>query len=242
MSFALNLLRTHAKNIKNALTSATILVDKEAASEAEIATIEESLDSIMKKMAEASIEMQREENEAAYARTMYDRYKTAALKLNEGYKVNQEPSTAAALTEALNWLEANKDEVLREESEAKEAREYFDELKATAEILRDKLLNARKDVETAKKTLERAELREERAKIKADNAAVIAGIRESATVYGEAQKAMLEKAKEKEINAKAMETKTEMLKPSSSKNSILEQALSGTPAPSASADDRLANL
>lgn len=241
MGFLSNFFKVQGKNLKNAANQALVAFDPEAATEAEIKTLEDSFNELLVRMGEAQGNLEREQREADAARSTYEKYMAAAEKLSaKGDTASSEE--AEALGELVIVLETHVPEMEREEQEAKEAEEYLAELRKTAEVMRDKLLSARKSLDAAKKGMEKASLRKERAEIKAENAAAMAGLRDQTNALGEASKAMLEKAAKDKAEAAAMEAKTSLLS-GSGKPSVLEKYLdAGATTSNASISDRLKSL
>lgn len=244
MSFAFlsKFFQVQGSKIKQGLNEAVVGFDPEAATEAEMLVLEEQFNDLLVKLGDAQVSLDREQKEAVLARQNYDKYLVAAEKLSKKLEEVADPNVESALSEALTFLEDNKSEVAREEAEALEAQEYFNEVKTTVEVLRDKLLTAKKSIEAAKKDMEKAELRKERASIKAENAAALAGLRDSSNAIGDATKTMLKKAEEAKAEATAMETKASMLGGGAKKSSLLDEVLTDSPKTSGSLADRLANL
>ena len=242
MGFISNFFKVQGKNLQKAVNGAAVAFDPDGASEAEIMSFEDAFNDLLVKLGQAQIEYNREESEAKQARASYDKYMSAAEKLNakiaDGSASEKDTS---AFDEVLGVLEKLKPEVDREEAEAAEAKQYLDEIKETANIMRDKLLNAKKAVDDAKRDMDRARMRKERAEIKAEKAAALAGLRSSVDTLGSASKAMIEKAERDTADAVAAEMKSEMLRGKTETASYLDEIVSDKPSPK-SAADRFASL
>lgn len=242
IAFLSKFFKVQGSKLKQSLNEAAVSFDPEAATEAEMLVLEEQFNDLLVKLGDAQVSLDREQKEAIVARQTYDKYLEAAEKLSKRLETEPNQYVESALTEAIDYLEANKFEVEREEQEAVEAQEYFNEVKATVEVLRDKLLTAKKSIEAAKKDMEKAQLRKERASIKAENAAALAGLRDSSNAIGDATKTMLKKAEDAKAEAAAMETKASMLGAPAKKSSLLDEVLTDSPKTSGTLADRLANL
>lgn len=244
MSFLSNFFKVQGKNVKKALNQVIVEFDPEGATEAEIRTLEDHFNDLLVKLGNAQVELNRERQEADHAKLTYNKYMSAAEKLNAQIEAGDTSSEIAiALAEALDFLEKHVPEMEREEQEAKEAEEYFNEIKQTAEVLRDKLLSAKRSIESAKKDMDKAKMRKERAAAKAENAAALAGLRDSTSSIGEASKAMLERAEKEKAEAVALETKAQMLSGKvSGTSSTLDKLLNDKPESSGSLSDRLKSL
>ena len=245
MSFLSNFFKVQGKNIKKSINQAVVAFDPEAATEAEIQTLEDNFNELLVKLGQAQVALTKEKKEAEAARAKYNQYLAAAEKLNTQRGAgDSSQETAVALGEALQFLESFAPEVTREEQEAAEAEAYFQEIKQTAEVLRDKLLTAKKTVDSARKDMERAQMRKERAEVKAENAAALAGLRDSTSALGEASRAMLEKAEKERAAAVALETKVSLLGGAGTPagSDLLKKTLEGAPVSDMTLEQRLAAL
>jgi len=205
--------------------------------------MEDSFNDLLMKMGEAQVSLDRERKEAVAARNTYNKYLGAAEKVAAKIEAGDAAKeTEEALATALEYLETNLVDVEREEAEAVEAEGFFNEIKATVEVLRDRLITAKKSIQTASKEMQKAELRKERASVKAENAASLAGLRDSTNALGDATKAMLAKAEAAKIEAAAMETKASMLGTPKATNTMLDDMLNDAPVNTGSLQDRLAKL
>lgn len=218
--------------------------DPEGASEAEIRQIDEQLNEVLKNLASAKSDYNKEKAEADVARLNYEKSIRAAEILQK--RVEENPSdvdSANMLNQLITQLETLHPEVEREEREAIEAAEVVAELDELAKMIAEKLKTARSQLESAVRDMKKAEAEVERAKERADRAAVIAGIKEDSSSLNSALSAMRRKADESRQEAAAATTKADILSTPSADKKLADFIESiDTPAAPTSISDRLAAL
>lgn len=244
-------LKNYGKNtlreLGTSLNDAIVRFDPEGASEAEIATMEENFDEINREFSRAKQEWQQEQREADEILALRDKRMAAAEHI--AGQLEADPDNAQlndALNQLVGALENMQSDIDREVEEAADAKEVMDELEATVQLYAEKLKSARSDMKKALNAMEKAKRQEERAEAKADRAARLAGLKKDTSALGSALASMNKQAEEAKAKADAATRKAELLGPAKiDENDAVAAAMaavSGDPAPKATAQDRLAAL
>lgn len=243
------------QGVGDSLTKAIVAWDPETATDAEIEEMIADLDKITVEAGKAKAAFEREQKEADAARQNYDRHISAAEMLEGQMKTAQTSGDLvkasdiqSSLGKLLDDLEQLKPELEREEQEAAEAKEFYDELIGLAKTSADKVKQARNILQSAQREMKRAEIEKRRAADKAAKAEKLAGLRKDAGGMGVALASMNKKAEEAKAEAAASELKAKLLAPNEvNKDSNIEAALKAAGGGSAltlgsSVSDRLAAL
>ncbi|MGD9610531.1 MAG: hypothetical protein AB7U59_14075 [Desulfovibrionaceae bacterium] len=222
--------------------------DPESASEAEIGELDEVLTKLTRQMVEAKSAWDKEQHEAAEIRKAYGLRVGAAERLQaqmETADAEQKARIEASLGKLVAELEKMVPEVEREESEAVEAKTYYDELNGAVKTAAERLKTARARLAEAKRRMDTAKIRVERAAEQEQRAKVLTGIKQQADKLGTAFDAMTKRAEELETQTQVHQEKAKLLSvPKEEEDPLIAQALrdaAGTP-PEKSLSERLAAL
>lgn len=241
MNFFSNFIKSKASDVKDSLTEMLARWDPETATQAEVDTMYDEFVNLSKKLEKARQTMEREQAEAETIKKAYNKkmdildvLQTRKSALDE----NSDPSVAReiddAIAELTSTLEDLMPDVEREIEEAKEAKEYFDELSSAVKELGDKIKTARSSIEKAKKRMERAELNVKKAKEREERAKELAGLKNATKSTGAAFDALTRAAEKMEADAAAANNRTKLLgdlntsKKTNSLISEIESSLSDT--------------
>lgn len=222
--------------------------DPESASEAEIGELDEVLTKLTRQMVEAKAAWDKELREAEEIRKAYGLRVGAAERLQtqmETADAEQKTRIEASLGKLVADLEKMVPEVEREESEAVEAKTYYDELNGAVKTAAERLKTARTRLTEAKRRMDTAKIRVERAAEQEQRSKVLSGIKQQAGKLGTAFDAMTKRAEELEIQTQVHQEKVKLLTaPKEEEDPLIAQALrdaAGTP-PEKSLSERLAAL
>lgn len=244
MGFWNKFLKQKAKDVSNGLTAAAVKWDPNSATEAEIEEMDDQLKKISKQYAEAKVDYEKEQKEADLIKVNYNRYLQAAQNLqaliDKGEDVEKNTAT---LNKILTQLEEMKPEVQREVDEAKEAKEFMDELLASVEMYGEKLKSARKALTQAKRNMEKSELQAKRAKEREEQLKENEGIKKSGNGLDIVLRTMNEQAEKSKAETEASKIRQQLLKtPKLEDDADIAAALGATNTSSQSSSDRLASL
>ncbi|WP_027184378.1 hypothetical protein [Desulfovibrio inopinatus] len=247
--FVKNFGKQKAQDAGKSIVQSLASWDPEAASAAEIESMEERLNSLTQKVAEARQSYQKEKKEADEIEALYNQRLKAAEILQE--KLTADPGNSqieTAMEQVVATLEEMQPDIEREIQEAEEAKAFMQELEDVAKIAADKLKTARKTLDAAKRDMERAKIREGQAKEQSERAAELAGLRKQSDDLGSALDAMRREADKANAQADAARTKAKLLAPTKQEtvgNDALAEAMkeaAGEPAKPTAISDRLAAL
>jgi hypothetical protein len=218
--------------------------DPETASQAEIEEMIKELDKVTSEAGKARTDYEKEAAEAEAARKNYDKYLAAAELL--GKQVDGgDASKSTSLETLLAKLEEMRPDVEREEKEAVDAKEYFEEVKQLAEATAEKLKSAKAMLAAAHRDMKSAEIEQKRAADKAAQAEKLAGLRKDTGSLGVALEAMRKNAADTKAKAEADNMKAGLLSDVKKEDPNIAEALktvSGDAPKTASVADRLAAL
>ncbi len=246
--FVKNFSKQKAQDAGKSIVQSLASWDPEAASAAEIESMEEKLNTLTQKVAEARQSYLKEKKEADEIEALYNQRLKAAEILQE--KLAAAPGNSqieTALEQVVATLEEMQPEIEREIQEADEAKAFMQELEELAKLSADKLKTARKSLDSAKRDMERAKIREHQAKEQSERAADLAGLRKQSDDLGSALDAMRREADSANAKADAARTKAKLLAPTKQEadNDVLAEAMkeaAGEPTQPTAISDRLAAL
>lgn len=139
--------------------------DPETASKAELEQMEKRLDKLVQQVSEARQVYRKERDEADAINKLYSQRLQAAEILQQRLADNpNDAQIANALNELVAELEEMNPEIQREEEEAREAKEFMEELEAVAKASAEKLKNAKATLNKAMQGMKRANIKEQRAR------------------------------------------------------------------------------
>ena len=196
-----------AKDLSNLIAEAIVKFDPEGATEAAIAEIEEKFDKLNLSFSKAKQAWEKENAESVAITTLYNQRLAAAEILQE------KPEKAEALAKLVSLLEGMLPDVQREQQEARDAKQYMNDLEALVSQYAEKLKAARQTIETAKRQLAQAELNKQRANEKAEAAKVASGLSASGTSLSSAIAHMENLAQQASTEADAANRKASLLQP-----------------------------
>jgi len=241
MNFFSNFIKSKASDVKDNLTEMLARWDPETATQAEVDTMYDEFVNLSKKLEKARQTMEREQAEAETIKKAYNKkmdildvLQTRKSSLDENSDPSVEREIDDAIAELTSTLEDLMPDVEREIEEAKEAKEYFDELSSAVKDLGDKIKTARSSIEKAKKRMERAELNVKKAKEREERAKELAGLKNATKSTGAAFDALTRAAEKMEADAAAANNRTKLLgdlntsKKTNSLISEIESSLSDT--------------
>lgn len=211
IQFIKNFGKEKAENSAANLVKTLASWDPEGASEAEIRSMNEDLDTIVKQVAEAREVYKREQKEADDLTVLRNTKLQAAEILSQRLEAGE--AVGEALGRLLTDLEAMALDIERETSEAVEAKAFLDQLENAAKLAAEKLKGSRKELEQAKREMKKAELDMNQAKERARQAEIVAGITNQKNVMGSALAAMKANAAEARKEADAKLSKAKLLAP-----------------------------
>lgn len=221
------------EGVGDSLIKAIVAWDPETATDAEIQEMIAELDKITVEAGKAKSDFEREQKEADAARRNYERHIAAAEILESQMKNAQNTGDLvkasdiqSSLGKLLDDLELLKPELEREEEEAAEAKEFYDELMGLARASAEKVKQARDILQSAQREMKRAEIQKQRAADKAAKAEKLAGLRKDTGGMGLALASMNKQAQEAKAQAAASELKTKLLAPNEANKDLnIEAAL-----------------
>lgn len=215
LGFVKNLLGVKADQAVKSGVEALVRWDPQAATEAELRSMEQNLDQLGKDVAAARLAFDKEAQEAKAISDLYHQRLVAAEHLGSQAAAATDPGQKAALekslTTLLDMLEQMAPDIEREKQDAVEAEEFLRMLEASYAEAGTKLRNARAELERAQRDMDRAEQQRVMADRQAEAARRAAGLASSTDGLGIALKAMRESADKDRISAEAQLAKTRLL-------------------------------
>jgi chromosome segregation ATPase len=195
-------------------TSAVVQFDPEAASRAQISMMEEELNSLGRRVAEAEAEVAREQRETLELKKSYGHYLQAARLLEEKIAAAEDPgdaaTTEASLAKLVDRLELMKPEIDREEWEDQEVEAWRRELRDAFEDLSAKLQRAHTDLKSARRQMDMASLQKERALEQERRSRTADGLSNSLNSLGVALDAMNRETTKVRSETEAFKLKSEL--------------------------------
>ena len=215
IGFFKNLLGVKADQAVKSGVEALVRWDPQAATEAELRTMEQHLDQLGRDVAEARLAFEKESKEAKAIIDLYHQRLAAAEHLGAqaaaATDAGQKAALDKSLTTLLDMLEQMAPDIEREKQDAVEAEEFLRMLEASYAEAGTKLRNARAELERAQRDLSRAEQQRAMADRQADAARRAAGLAGSTDGLGTALKAMKQSAEKERVAAEAQLAKTRLL-------------------------------
>lgn len=250
LAFIKNLLGVKTDRAVQGAVEALVRWDPQAATEAELRTMEEQLDELGRQVAQARIAFDREQREADEIAKLSAQRMAAAEQLQARIDAATDPEQKAGLERSLEtiigMLEEMAPEVEREAQDAVEAREFLQMLEKSYAEAGGKLKTARAELQRAQRDMDRAEQKRESAERQAEAARRAAGLAGSTSGLNVALKAMKEAAEKDLASAEAANAKSRLLTPTAPEKedpniAAAMAAAAGKPTAS-SLSDRLAAL
>jgi chromosome segregation ATPase len=251
LQFIGNLLGVKTDQAVNAGVEALVRWDPQAATEAELRTMEQNLDDLGMQVARARQEYDREEKEAEAIQATAKQRMAAAEQLQAQVNAATDPAMKANLEKSLtilvDLLEKMQPDVDRETKQAEDAKQFLEMLEGTYADAGGKLKAARGALEQAQRDMARAAQQKETAERQAEMARQAAGLTQSTTGLTIALKTMQDAASKDLQSADAAAAKARLLRPSKPEQddpNIAAALLtaSGHPVIGTSLSDRLAAL
>jgi chromosome segregation ATPase len=191
--------------------------DPQAATEAELRTMERHLDELGLQVAQARAAYDRERREAVAIKGLLQQRMAAAEQLERQRAIEPTPTRKAALEKSLatlvGMLEEMTPDVEREAQDETDAQEFLAMLEKTYAEAGAKLRAARSQLERAQRDMGRAEQRRAMAERQAEAARQAAGLSQTTNSLNVALKAMQEAAEKDLMAAEAAGAKTRLLTP-----------------------------
>ena len=191
--------------------------DPQAATEAELRTMERHLDELGLQVAQARATYDRERREAVAIKGLLQQRMAAAEQLERQRAIEPVPERKAALEKSLatlvGMLEEMTPDVEREVQDETEAQEFLAMLEKTYAEAGAKLRAARSQLERAQRDMGRAEQRRGMAERQAEAARQAAGLSQTTNSLNVALKAMQDTAAKDLMAAEAASAKARLLKP-----------------------------
>jgi chromosome segregation ATPase len=191
--------------------------DPQAATEAELRTMERHLDELGMQVAQARVAYDREQKEAVAIKGLLQQRMAAAEQLERQRAIEPTPERKAALEKSLTtlvgMLEEMTPDVEREAQDATEAQEFLATLEKTYADAGAKLRAARSQLERAHRDMGRATQRREVAERQAEAARQAAGLSHTTNSLNVALKAMQDAAEKDLMAAEAASAKARLLEP-----------------------------
>jgi chromosome segregation ATPase len=251
LTFIRNLVGVKADRTLQAGVEALVRWDPEAASEAELRTMEQHLDDLGRQVATARQSFDREQREAEAIEGLSRQRMAAAEQLQSQMAAETDPTRKAALERSLatlvTMLEEMAPELEREKQDAVDAREFLDMLEQTYADAGGKMKTARSELDRARRDMARAGQQRQTAEHQAEAARRAAGLTQATSSVTVALKAMQEAAQRDLVSADAAIAKAKLLRPTRPEQddpniAAAMAAAAGKPTTPQSVTDRLAAL
>lgn len=232
-------------------TSAVVQFDPEAATRAQIATMEEELNRLGRRVAEAEAEVAREARETRELKQSYEQHLEAARILEQRVSAGDDPADAtaaeASLAKIIGRLEQMKPEIEREEREDQEVEAWRRELRQAFDELGGKIRSAQTELQSARRQMDMASLQKERAMEQDRRTREASGLKNSLGSLSVALDAMNRETAKVRNEAEALKLRTGLHQPDSLDNdpniaAALAEARGTTANDKSSLSERLAVL
>jgi DNA repair exonuclease SbcCD ATPase subunit len=251
LSFIRNLAGVKTDQAAQNALEALVRWDPQAATEAELRTMEQHLDDLGLQVAQARATYDRERREADAIQQLSQQRIAAAEQLERQLASEADPGRKTALERSLatlvGMLEQMAPEVDRERQDAEDAQQFLETLEQTYAAAGQKLRAARSELERAQREMGRAAQQRETAQRRAEAARQAAGLSKSTSGLSVALKAMQENAARDLAAAEAASAKARLLQPTRPEQddpniaAAMAAASGAAPAPTG-LSDRLAAL
>lgn len=183
-----------ARGVLEEFASAVVAFDPHAASEAQVRMMEEELNRLGNRLAEAEAELRREHQETEQLRKSYDQYLQAAQvlesRLSTETDADRTAATEVSLAKVLDKLERLRPEIEREIREDREVEAWRGELRTAFEEMAAKIRAAHAELGSARRQMDMAKLQNQRAQEQERRAREMAGLSNSMSSLGVALDAM----------------------------------------------------
>jgi chromosome segregation ATPase len=246
LSFLHNLAGVKTDQAAQGALEALVRWDPQAATEAELRTMEQHLDELGLQVAQARAAHDRERREAEAIQQLSAQRMAAAEQLERHLTSEADPQRKAGLEKSLatlvGMLEQMAPEVDRERQDAEDAQDFLETLERTYTEAGQKLRAARSELARAQRDMGRAAQQREVAQRQAEAARQAAGLSRSTSGLSVALKAMQESAARDLAAAEAAGTKAKLLQPSRPEQddpniaAAMASASGAVPAPSGLSD------
>ncbi len=217
LSFIRNLAGVKTDQAAQNALEALVRWDPQAATEAELRTMEQHLDDLGLQVAQARAAYDRERREAEAIQQLSRQRMAAAEQLERQLASETDPGRKAGLEKSLatlvGMLEQMAPEVDRERQDAEDAQAFLETLEQTYAEAGQKLRAARSELDRAQRDMGRAAQQREVAQRRAEAARQAAGLSKSTSGLSVALKAMQESAARDLAVAEAASVKAKLLQP-----------------------------
>jgi chromosome segregation ATPase len=217
ISFIRNLVGVKTDQAVNGAIEAIVRWDPHSATEAELRTMEEHLDSLGRQVAEARMAYEREKKEADTIQSLSQQRMAAAEQIERRMAAEADPARKAELERSLatlvGMLETMAPEVDRERQDATDAGEFLRMLEETYAQAGQKLKSARDELNRAQRDMSRAAQQRDVASRRAEAARQAAGLSGATSGLSVALKAMQDNAARNLAEAEAANAKAKLLAP-----------------------------
>lgn len=205
--------------VSTSLVERLATFDPETMSEAGMLQMEEQLNDFLKRTEVARQEFNKEQSEYEQIQTLYNQRLSAAeslqAQLTQAQGAGGDTATLEkSLATLLTVIENSQSDVLREKTEAEEAKGVLTELELLTKEMSEGMKTARTQFQQAIRDLKSAEVSKTRAEMSAERAAEVAGLRKNGNKMSAALTAMQSNAANMRADADAAKRKAELLQPS----------------------------
>ena len=252
LSFIRNLVGVKTDQAVQGAVEALVRWDPKSATEAELRTMEQSLDGLGRQVAEARASYTKEKKEADAIKALSAQRMAAAEQLQRQMEAEVDPSRRASLEKSLGtivgMLEEMAPDIDREVQDEVDAHEFLSMLEGSYNQAGAKLKDAKSMLERAQRDMGRAEQQRELAERQAEAARQAAGLAGATSGLNVALKAMQDSASKNLVSAEAAKAKAKMLAPTRPEQddpniaAALAAASGKTALPGSTLSDRLAAL
>ena len=251
ISFIRNLIGVKTDQAVQGAVEALVRWDPQAATEAELRTMEQHLDELGRQVAEARQAFERERREAEAITRLSEQRMAAAEQLQQQMQAETDPARKGELERSLGtlvgMLEQMAPDLDREKQDAEDAGSFLQMLEDTYAQAGQKLKSARDALNRAQRDMGRAAQQREVAERRAEAARQAAGLSGATSGLSVALKAMQDNAARNLAAAEAANAKAKLLQPTRPEQddpniaAAMAAASGARPAPT-SLSDRLAAL
>jgi len=249
--FVRNLIGVKGNDVTRTAVEALVRWDPQAASQAELLTMEQHLDTLGRQIAAAREAYEQERRETDTADALSHQRMSAADLLQKQSDAETDPAKKAALQASLEKLVSMLEEMApdldQHKKDTKEAQDFLEALEQTYADAAKKLKGARADLDRAHREMGRAEHEREMAEDRAERAREASGLIHQTNSLNVALQAMHDAAARDRQAADAAQMKAKVLAPSAPEKddpniAAALAAAAGKAPTAASLSDRLAAL
>lgn len=218
MSFLRNLVGVKTDQAMKSGLEALVRWDPQAATEAELRTMEQHLDELGQEVARARQSFDNERREADAIAQLSHQRMAAAEQLQQQREAATDPQRKAELEKSLatlvGMLEQMQPDMERETHDAKDAEDFLQTLESAYADAGEKLKAARSELDRAHRDMSRAEQQRDIAERQAETARRAAGLASTTSGLSVALRAMQDAAAKDLATAEAARAKAKLLTPS----------------------------